>query len=258
MFDTKDSAVLSFFKCLAMFIICQEKGYPKLKSVVYCVHRAKSVYREAVRIYSPTPLLDCISLVRDFMLYKLSAYFSVHFVIWGSNDKGCNRYPIYQSNQSFFQTKMLPSIHIFLWQKEQYCLIVNIDSFRNQWGCYSCRITYHSRNAFNLHLKCYHLDANEKFPELAEYRGYKCHFPGRIYRPNTSIIEDLELINIFLPNPSLVLNPYMLIFDIKSLLPHLTILGGEDVDEIAQWEDFYGMILGEIFRCLWQVIFPVL
>ncbi len=82
-------------------------------------------------------------------------------------------------------------------------------------------------------------------PELADYRGYKQKFPGGFYRPNRSIIEDLESINIFLPDPTLVLNPYMLIFDIESLLPRLSSHRVEDVDEIAQGEDFAGMIFAE-------------
>ncbi len=136
-FDAKDSAILSFFKCLATFIICQDKGYPKLKSIVYCMHRAKIMYREVVRACSPSPLLDCIGLVRDFMLPKLSAYFSsiLWFGEWRQRCKSLSNLSI-QSIIIICSDKISPFNPHFSLAKGSILLDYKywFDSFQNQWG----------------------------------------------------------------------------------------------------------------------------
>ncbi len=121
-------------------------------------------------------------------------------------------------------------VPIYLWRSFHYALIADLNSFASTRLCTACNAFFAHQSGLAKHRtrnRCPADDVNQ-IDAQGDYQGYKRTFRSGVFQPYKFITDELEEIGVVLPDiRTQLFNPFVLIFDIESLLQRI----GQPEDE---------------------------
>ncbi len=205
-------------------LFCIEHGLAKFRRVRKCVRRAKALHAEAILACQPNELLEPNGVIKLSALEKLAAHFNLCLGLWISDLKGRNQTRIFIS--SHMSNMEHTEVHIYLWRSFHYALIANLNAFASINHCTACNAFFTNQSNLAKHLRRNRCTANDldQVDAHGEYLGYKRTFKSGVFKPYKFITDELEEIGVVLPDIcNQLFNPFILIFDIESLLQHIAL-----------------------------------